>query len=144
MSLAHSLTHSAQVLVRFTEKLHIWPQKYICVHHQKKFLLAFAKLRFYMFSLRYRILSLNIDSLPSNLHTKRIHSDGKSVYSRTDRLIEGPFRDTLPSCKELTIVRDNFLYACITHIYSQLCELETTIEAEGGLYDIDKQRHKVG
>ena len=37
---------------------------------------------FYMFSLRYTI-SLKIDSLPSNLHTKRIHSDGKSVYSKT-------------------------------------------------------------
>ena len=61
---------------------------------------------FYVFRLGYRILSLKIDSLPSNLHTKRIHNDGKSLYSKTDRLIEGPFRDTLPccNCKGLTIV----------------------------------------
>ena len=72
-----------------------------------------------------------------------MHRDGKSVYSKTDRLIEGPFRDTIPSCKELTIVTENFLYACIMHIYSQHCKLEVTIEVEGGLYDINKQRHKV-
>ena len=93
--------------------------------------------------MRYKILSLKIDSLPSNLHTKRIHSDGKSVYSKTDRLIEGPFRDTV-FCKELTVVRVKFLYACITHIYRKHCKLETTIEVEGGLCDIDKQRHTVG
>ena len=55
--------------------------------------------------------------------------------------MEGPFRGTLSSCKELTVVRENFLYACITHSYSQHCKLETTIQVEGDLYDIDKQRY---
>ena len=48
----------------------------------KKFLLANTE---EVFSVRYRILSLKIDSLPSNLHTKRIHSDGKTIYSKTDQ-----------------------------------------------------------
>ena len=54
-----------------------------------------------------------------------------------------PFRDTLLFCKELTVVRENFLYACITHIYSQHCKLETTIEVEGVLYHIDKQQYSM-
>ena len=151
----HSLSHSlTMLLVRFTQ---IWGKtpymdtKYKCVRHQNINASVVHTTRtippcvceavntlnteevLYVFSLRYRILSLKIDSLPSYLHTKRIHSDGKSVCCKTDRLIEGPFRDTLPSCKELTIVREKFLYDCITYIYSQHCKLETTIEVEGGL-----------
>ena len=53
--------------------------------------------------------------LSSILHTERIQSDGKSVYRKKDRLIESPFRncDILPSFKELTIVRENSLYAVL-------------------------------
>ena len=78
-----SLTHSA--VIRFTQ---IWGKTlYMATKIQirassKKFLLANTE---EVFSVRYRILSLKIDSLPSNLHTKRIHSDGKTIYSKTDQ-----------------------------------------------------------
>ena len=121
-SLTHSLTHSlahslTRSLTRFTQ---IWGKNSIYGH--KNINACVIKKNspcsceavnteevFYMFSLRYRILSLKIDSLPSNLHTKRIHSNGKSIYSKTYRPIEGPFCDTLPFCKELTIVREFFV-----------------------------------
>ena len=114
-SLTRSLTHST--VNRFTQiwgKNSIYGHKNInaCVIKKKSPCLCEAvntEEMFYMFSLKYRILSLKIDSLPSNLHTKRIHSNGKSIYSKTYRLIEGPFCDTLPSCKELTIVREFFV-----------------------------------
>ena len=58
----------------------------------KKFILAFANRScegevFYMLRLRYKILSLKIGSLPSISHTKRIHSNGKTVYRKTDKVI---------------------------------------------------------
>ena len=81
-AICHSLTPLLFDSPKYGEKLHIWPQKYKCVRHQKKFLLANTE---EVFSVRYRILSLKIDSLPSNLHTKRIHSDGKTIYSKTDQ-----------------------------------------------------------
>ena len=93
----HSLTHSA------VSSIHPNMGKHAIYGHKKmhasskKFILAFANRSceevFYVLSLRYKILSLKIGSLPSILHTKRIHSDGKSVYRKTDRLIEGPFRN---------------------------------------------------